>query len=762
MTSSSRIVSCLLLGVVSASPAVALEPPAQRSVVQMDYADELHGGPSPELTLGGEFTVEMWVRLYEPSNHFVHAVSTLFAKRDAGSHDTVSLYLYNDAGQTPRFLVHRPEGLLEVVGLPLPLDAWCHLAVTLGGGRQSVFVDGAESFAEVPAGAQPPANADGRFVIGGFRGAVRQVRVWSRALTAAEVVASAAAAVTGSEPGLVAAWPLDDGDRFPGRNLGPSHVPFDSSFNEGGGEPVWVRTTTLDQPYFRAHMTRTEHPGALGGYLDLDLDGDLDLISWMVDYATYAPQPLRAYRNDAWSFVESPDGLIASPPPAFHGASRLFTIADFTGDGLDDVLVPDYGPDAYPHIPGGQVHLAVRQPDGSLRDESASRMPAFKALNHGWTSGDVDGDGSRDVVLAAFGDNSDPRFTSRVLLNDGSGRFTEKADWLQAPWTGIPLSVEVVDVDGDQDLDLFFGIASTVHLPLTVERDVLLLNDGHARFSAAPEDSLPKRYRGLRWESYDARAADLDRDGRTDLVITLFETDPSRGTVGERLQLLLSNGDGTFRDASLGIPQGAVNPVGGNKLVRDVNGDLLPDIVFEHYWTYRRVVLLNRGAARFVDVGSALPVNHAGLLPVDVDGDGDIDLAGPQGLWRDIAALEQIRPLDLATWGDYSLCVYPAHLDVPQGKTAPMQVAVNRGGFGAPVELSVTSATAGISFAFSSATIAGDEVVSLSVSAASSVKAGKYPAVVTARSGDAVHSQDIVVIVGREPMRRKRGTQTSP
>ncbi len=75
---------------------------------------------------------------------------------------------------------------------------------------------------------------------------------------------------------------------------------------------------------------------------------------------------------------------------------------------------------------------------------------------------------------------------------------------------------------------------------------------------------------------------------------------------------------------------------------------------------------------------------------------------------------------------------------------------------------SATSQTAGLSFAFSQPAIAGDEVVTLTVGAPAGVAPWRYPAVVTARAGDAVRSQEIVVIVGREPMKRRRGTQTSP
>jgi len=750
-----RVLLVVAAAALAAGPAASIPPP-QRSVVQVDYGDRLAAGPSPELALGAAFTVEMWVRLYEPGQP---GASTLFARGQENVFYAVQIFL-DDEGRVPALIVIGEGGAFtRIKGGTLAPGAWSHVAASLEGGVARLYVDGEEVAVDDQAPPAVAANADLATLAGiQLRGALRQVRVWSRALSSGEVAASASAAVTGSEPGLVAAWPLDDGTGLTARNLAPSLAPLQLSRGFFEGEPAWVRTAILDAPYFQAHTSAAGWESHVGGLLDLDLDGDLDVLAWAVNWATFEPTPLRAYRNQGWSFGDAPDELIAEPSPAFSGITRRLTMEDFTGDGLADVFAPDYGPDVLP-LPGGQPRLLVRQSDGTLRDETAARIPAMAVLTHGWAVGDVDGDADTDIVLLALGDNTEPRVTSRLLLNDGSGRFTEKTDWRAAPWTGIPLRGELVDADGDGDLDLLLGINVWSGYPLTVARDALLVNDGAARFTPAPAGSLPKRYRGFGWATYDARAADFDGDGRGDLIVTLHENDPRLGTVGERFQLLLGNGDGTFRDASLGMPQGAANPIGWDTFAHDVNGDGYPDVVSEGIGPFRRSLLLNLGNARFVEAGEAIPVGHAYLHPGDVDGDGDVDFAAHPGSRREIVALESLRPLDLASWNDFSLCVEPAHLDVPVGRSAALQVAVNRAGFAAPVELSVTSATPGLSFAFSPATIAGDEAVSLTVTGATTLAPGKYPATVVARAGEAVHSQEIVLVVSRVPTPLRRGTR---
>ena len=55
-------------------------------------------------------------------------------------------------------------------------------------------------------------EVDGVFGIGlgmGFEGGVRQLRIWNRALSAAEIVANAGLHLAGNESGLVGYWPMD-------------------------------------------------------------------------------------------------------------------------------------------------------------------------------------------------------------------------------------------------------------------------------------------------------------------------------------------------------------------------------------------------------------------------------------------------------------------------------------------------------------------------------------------------------------------------
>lgn len=111
-------------------------------------------------------------------------------------------------------------------------------------------------------------------------------------------------------------------------------------------------------------------------------------------------------------------------------------------------------------------------------------------------------------------------------------------------------------------------------------------------------------------------SADFDADGFQDLVLATQDW-----VSGAAQQLLLNNGDGTFRDASSNIPAG---PVYYDFGAGDINNDGWMDLA-------GGTVFLNQGNATFIEVGNSLvPYYDAsgggGFHTGDIDNDGDTDL----------------------------------------------------------------------------------------------------------------------------------------
>jgi len=114
---------------------------------------------------------------------------------------------------------------------------------------------------------------------------------------------------------------------------------------------------------------------------------------------------------------------------------------DVNGDGKDDVIsiatlanvtsLTDYN-----YYQGTKIQVLISKGDGSFVDESATRILDFSTVmgfnyNHydSITVFDINGDGAKDLILTRAATSNAPikdnQSDTRILLNDGSGRFTD-------------------------------------------------------------------------------------------------------------------------------------------------------------------------------------------------------------------------------------------------------------------------------------------------------------------------------------------------
>jgi uncharacterized protein (TIGR03437 family) len=337
------------------------------------------------------------------------------------------------------------------------------------------------------------------------------------------------------------------------------------------------------------------------------------------------PGGAKAFRWGPGGFADVTSTVLTNPEISVL-SPRDWTVADFNGDGKLDVFLASHGLDQAPY-PGGQSHLFVQSADGKLGDETSSRLPEISNFTHTVAAADIDGDGDIDLYLGNIhGGTTGPQ----LYINDGSGHFTPRT-------TGLPdfvvnrnpafTSARFVDVNNHGSPDLVLGSDQSS------DTNVLLLNDGCGNFSAAP-NPLPAKYGGRGWITIAIAPADYNGDGFTDLILVM--TDNYQGH--NALQLLLNNGDGTFRDASSQIPQSwTVVPATSGLLNGswiqwvvpcDINGDGWIDFVTSGGNGLGQRLFINTGHGRFVDATETLPATgfNAQVLAGDFDGDGKVDL----------------------------------------------------------------------------------------------------------------------------------------
>ncbi|MBK1703632.1 hypothetical protein CKO40_03480 [Halochromatium glycolicum] len=272
-------------------------------------------------------------------------------------------------------------------------------------------------------------------------------------------------------------------------------------------------------------------------------------------------------------------------------------------------------------------------------------------------SGDVDGNGTLDLVVANGDGNS-----LTVLLGDGNGQFEAQPEVATRP---SPNSVRLADLNADGQLDLAVGYSAGNQI-------TVLAGDGSGQFDAADAihyaagstptaiavgdidgDGLPDiavangnfdgtvtllRNLGgtftlvgaLVVEALprDIALVDLDLDGALDIVVA-----NSFGTGIGRVSVNLGNGDGTFQDAA---SYSTFGQTPRTLAVGDLNNDGRPDVAAGHRNDEFVTVYTTQadGTLRFASFASTDRVpgavadgeDIADLAIVDLDQDGRRDL----------------------------------------------------------------------------------------------------------------------------------------
>jgi hypothetical protein len=191
---------------------------------------------------------------------------------------------------------------------------------------------------------------------------------------------------------------------------------------------------------------------------------------------------------------------------------------------------------------------------------------------------DVDGDGHLDVVAVSSGwSDSGP---GRVVTKRGDGRggFAGAAG-SAVTVRAAPRLVAVADVNGDRRADIVLGHSRTGLLSI-------LLNDGTGAFTAVAGSPLD-----LGMETWAVDVADVDRDGRADLVAATVNG--AAAPYDSRIAVLRRDGRGFVPAPGSPFPAGR----GAYHLaLGDVNEDGALDVAVSSFEGDAVTVLLGRGS----------------------------------------------------------------------------------------------------------------------------------------------------------------------
>jgi hypothetical protein len=356
---------------------------------------------------------------------------------------------------------------------------------------------------------------------------------------------------------------------------------------------VSVLRSTPEGGFLRADYPVGGNPVAVAAG-DLDGDSLADLV--IVNAATGDLSFL--YNTGGGAY-----GPTATLPLAPGAAPNAVALADFNGDGTTDLAVA-YG------TPGiGTVAVLLASGGGYL-------PPALLATGEGpraLLAMDLNADGHSDLLSTNRGSNS-----LTLFAGNGDGTFAAPSEW---PAGTAPRMTLAADLDGDGVLDLVTSNPGAQSV-------TTLLGDGAGGYVAGPVaalDALPTRF----------ALADLNADGFADLAAVLFRAGGDSAALGQ-VALLLGDGAGGF-DAGRIYGLGAS---ASDLAAADIDADGRMDLVSADTGVRQVSVLRGLGDGRF-ESDERLPGGEGARVAAvsDLNGDGRPDAVVLQQLSSELVVL---------------------------------------------------------------------------------------------------------------------------
>ena len=361
-----------------------------------------------------------------------------------------------------------------------------------------------------------------------------------------------------------------------------------------------------------------------------DISGDPGADGWVVGRVDAgfiarvcdAPAAIAAWNGATETLPPPPAPVVAAPATPLIGrvvavdvaaeaglptASQSWgaTVADFDGDGRDDVFLGRHGARA----------RLYRNIDGEFVD---SEQTFGGGDRHACAAADVDGSGLPDLYCAFGASRGTGTKHNQLWLDPGRTPTLHEAAGGATEPLGRGRQPRFFDIDEDGDDDLFIG-QETKRMDGLPSTNRGYLAVGPPAFEATP---LPGIDTGLATEAIDV--ADYDGDGRDDLLFVYWDKRALAPTSGIRLY---RNEPGTaFSDVTADV---GIESIGERDAVlSDLDGDGQLDLV--QLSPTKVVVSLGRDGRfeRSWDLGVS---EGTALAAGDADGDGDVDLYVLQG-----------------------------------------------------------------------------------------------------------------------------------
>jgi Bacterial Ig-like domain (group 3)/FG-GAP-like repeat len=357
--------------------------------------------------------------------------------------------------------------------------------------------------------------------------------------------------------------------------------------------------------YYDGAMSGGTNSGAANVYTaavtvaDVNGDGQGDIVATNGD------------SSDITILLGNGDGTVKVPTVGYAIGGYAYApaiVADFNGDGIADIVVPD---DAF------SFAYLKGYGDGTFRAAlNYYAATTTYGFSYGVATGDFNKDGHPDFVAANYCPGCTLAMGVTVFLSNPDGSMQPGVNF---GTTSYFLFVAVADFNGDGNLDIAATDAATGQVQL-------FNGDGTGNFTVGSSFNTDLANN----EPLGIYVGDFNNDGHPDLAIANYN--------GSDIAILLNDGSGNFPAP---VPTALSSSVSEGFAVADINGDGNLDLVAPLYNDSSIAVLLGKGDGTFqaeqdVAIGASYPWQ---LVLADLNGDGKLDVAVTldQGSGQDIA-----------------------------------------------------------------------------------------------------------------------------
>lgn len=387
-----------------------------------------------------------------------------------------------------------------------------------------------------------------------------------------------------------------------------------------------------------------------GIVIDANADGldDLLVIGNYRSLDDTVPIPVKLLVSNGKTMVDRTADMLSGKTETIW--VRDYYVADFNGDGRDDIFLSDTGTEAERPFPGFQNQLLLSRPGGGFDNVTATHLPQRNDFSHGGGAGDFDGDGDIDLFINVVG-GGDTRY-GYIMANDGKGHFEEVArwgwpdDWVDNNILPPELAeafgtyrMHIFDMNGDGWPDVWTSGMDAGEIN-SHNGDLYngWINDGsgHLRF-VKDIGKFSQVYDIEKVKVEELFDVDIDRDGDLDLI-TYTAVDAKNPDV---FQIQINDGTGNFVDeGEKRLPSSAFTGrqgIFGTKVL-DIDGDGDDDIIkymFDKDWRAKLNIYTNDGSGHFTETKTKIfPDFRPGAAFLDINGDGIADIVSDM-TWTD-------------------------------------------------------------------------------------------------------------------------------